>query len=160
VVQPDGKIVVAGGSRPGPVIRFALARYNPDGSLDPTFSGDGKLTTAFGDGWYQGQASAVALQPDGKLVAAGSSRSGRPVQFALARYNPDGSLDATFSGDGRQTTDFGGLDGGFDVIHDVVVQPDGRLVAAGTRPKRARFRVVSGAGRRSLPSTHRASNAA
>jgi uncharacterized delta-60 repeat protein len=118
--QSDGKIVTVGGSAGG----FALARYNPDGSLDTSFSDDGKQTTSFGDFDFVGRANGVALQPDGKIVVVGDS--GGPG-FALARYNPDGSLDTTFSEDGKQTTDFGA---GF--AEDVVVQPDGKIVAVGT----------------------------
>ena len=103
VVQPDGRIVVAGSNGFGPGSGFALARYLPDGSLDPTFSGDGKLTTNFPAGY--GRALGVALQPDGKIVAAGSAD-----QFAVARYNSDGTLDETFSGDGLQTVEFFGQD--------------------------------------------------
>ena len=86
---------------------FALARYNPNGSLDTSFSGDGKQTTDFGFGADDG-ATAVALQGDGKIVAVGRA-GGRATgnDFALARYNPNGSLDTSFSGDGKQTTDFG-----------------------------------------------------
>jgi uncharacterized delta-60 repeat protein len=113
---PDGKIVAVGEAGG----HFALARYNPDGSLDTSFSADGKQTTDFGGPDF---ASAVALQADGKIVAVGvGSRD-----FALARYNPNGSLDASFSGDGRQTTDFGG----FDQANAVALQGDGRIVAVG-----------------------------
>jgi uncharacterized delta-60 repeat protein len=85
---------------------FAVVRYNPNGLLDPTFSGDGKQLT-FG----LTEANAVALQANGKIVAAGSG----PAAFgasdpALARYNPNGTLDKTFSGDGRQITDFSGFE--------------------------------------------------
>ena len=104
-LQGDGKIVVVGTSATGSGGDFALARYNPNGSLDTSFSGDGKQTTDFG-GVGDG-ATGVALQADGKIVAVGSSRSGGG-DFALARYNPNGSLDTSFSGDGKQTTDFGG----------------------------------------------------
>ncbi len=84
---------------------FALARYNPNGSLDTSFSGDGRQTTDFGG--FDG-ANGVALQGDGKIVAVGDSGAGGTGDFALARYNPNGSLDPSFSGDGKQTTDFGG----------------------------------------------------
>ena len=84
---------------------FALARYNFDGSLDTTFSGNGKQLTKLPGA---GGATGVALQADGKIVAVGTeSGGGDPEAFAVARYNPDGSLDPTFSGDGKQTTDFG-----------------------------------------------------
>ncbi len=158
-LQGDGKIVAVG--RGGASGDFALARYNPNGSLDTSFSGDGRQTTDFGAAT---EASGVALQGDGKIVAVGRQRlaltatspspattptarstraspataSRRPTSgarlrrgapgwrsrrtarssrsagggggddFALARYNPNGSLDTSFSGDGKQTTDFGG----------------------------------------------------
>ena len=104
-IQGDGKIVAVGG---GGRRRhdFALARYNPNGSLDTSFSGDGKQTTDFGG---FDEANGVALQGDGKIVAVGAA-DGASDDFALARYNPNGSLDTTFSGDGKQTTDFGGFD--------------------------------------------------
>ena len=116
-IQTDGRIVAAGSSGPN----FALARYNTDGSLDRTFSGDGVETTDVGgsDG-----ARGLAIQADGKLVAAG--RSG--ADFALARYQPDGSPDSTFSTDGKQSTDFGGD----DYAMAVAIQPDGKIVAGGT----------------------------
>ena len=84
---------------------FALTRYNPNGSLDTSFSGDGKLTTDFGGAEH---AFAIALQADGKIIVAGRSTAGD--DFALARYNPNGSLDTGFSGDGKLTTNFGGAD--------------------------------------------------
>ncbi len=121
-LQGDGRIVAAGFAGSfgrGPADDFALARYNFDGSLDPSFSGDGKLTTNFAGNEGAG---AVAVQADGKLVVVGAGGD-----FALARYNPDGSLDTTFSGDGQQTTDFGALDG----ANGVAIQGDGKIVVAG-----------------------------
>ncbi|MGD2205983.1 MAG: hypothetical protein PVH17_04310, partial [Anaerolineae bacterium] len=118
---PDGKLVAAGSAgRSYYEDDFALARYNADGSLDTSFDGDGKVTTDFGGGDV---GSALVLQPDGKLVAAGESRD----NFALARYNADGSLDTSFDGDGKVTTDFGGI----DEVMAIVLQPDGKLVVAG-----------------------------
>jgi uncharacterized delta-60 repeat protein len=119
-LQPDGKIVAAGRSSGGD---FALARHNRDGSLDPSFSEDGRQTTDFG-GKRDG-ALAIALQPDGRIVAVGRSSAG---DFALACYKSDGSLDASFSEDGRQTTDFGST---LDEAAAVALQPDGKIVAAG-----------------------------
>jgi uncharacterized delta-60 repeat protein len=125
-IQADGKIVAAGLSGGGADIAdFALARYNPDGSLDLTFGGDGIVLTDFGalDG-----ANDIAIQADGKIVAAGTTLAGdNPFNFALARYNPDGSLDAAFDGDGRVLTDFGSGEG----AQDVGIQADGKIVAAG-----------------------------
>ena len=126
-IQVDGKIVAAGRSfQSGTGFDFALARYNPDGSLDTTFDGDGKVTTDFG-GFFD-QANAVVIQADGKIVVAGRSQSGTGVDFALARYNADGSLDITFDADGKITTDFAGS---FDEATGVVIQADGKFVVAG-----------------------------
>ena len=131
-LQADGKIVAVG----GPARDFALARYNPNGSLDTSFSGDGKQTTDFGGndvgapGWRS--------RRDGKIVAVGGD-VGPGDDFALARYNPNGTLDTSFSGDGKQTTDFGG----FDAANGVALQGDGKIVAVG-RPaarRRRRFRA-------------------
>jgi uncharacterized delta-60 repeat protein len=113
-VQPaDGKIVVAGDSRiPNTATNdFAVLRYKPDGTLDTTFSGDGRLITNFGG---SDQALDVAVQDDGKIVAVGQkcSNDGLTCDVALARYKPFGNLDPTFSGDGKQTNDFGGADNG------------------------------------------------
>ena len=125
VLQPDGKLVAAGRADNGGTYDFALARYNPDGSLDTSFDGDGKLTTDFSGG--VDSASALVLQPDGKLVAVGNTRNGSVYDFVLVRYNPDGSLDASFDGDGMVTTNFGGL----DFSSALILQPDGNLVVAG-----------------------------
>jgi uncharacterized delta-60 repeat protein len=122
-VQADGRIVVAG-RRDGD---FVLARYNSDGSLDSSLSGDGVQATDFGATAYAG---GVVIQADGRIVAAGQAGS----DFALARYNSDGSLDTAFSGDGMQTTDF---DGGYDFAQGVAVQADGIVVAGSSLPSDA-----------------------
>ena len=122
VLQPDGKAVVAGDSD----ANFALARYNPDGSLDTTFGSGGKVVTTFGG---RDQASAVVLQPDGKIVVAGQTDVNTSVDFALARYNPDGSLDGTFGTGGRVTTDFTGS--GNDIASAVALQFDGKMLVGG-----------------------------
>jgi uncharacterized delta-60 repeat protein len=125
--QADGKLVVVGGAGLGDDDpQFGLARYNLDGSLDTTFDGDGKVTTDFTGG--DDDAYSVALQSDGKIVAAGQSGGHNP-KFALARYDTDGSLDTTFSGDGKRTTDF---TDGYDSVYTVLVQPDDKILAAGT----------------------------
>ena len=125
-IQADGKIVAAGVGSSGRNDDFALARYNPDGSLDPSFDGDGRVAMDFHDS--SDQALGVAIQADGKIVAAGGSRSfGNPNDFALARYNTDGSLDPSFDGDGRLLTDFGASDLGYDVV----LQADGKILATG-----------------------------
>jgi uncharacterized delta-60 repeat protein len=133
-VLPDSKIVVAGLTQSSADDSFALARYNADGSFDPTFGGEGTVRTDFTPSSID-EGYSVALQADGKIVAAGIvgiPGSGTASDFALARYNPDGSLDPSFDGDGKVVTDFAaGTDGAFSVA----VQPDGKIVAAGiSRP--------------------------
>ncbi len=125
-VQADGRIVVAGSSGGD----AALVRYNPDGTLDATFDGDGIVKTDFGSS--SEVANAIGIQADGKLVIAGSSGN----DFALARYNPDGTPDTSsdadpgvhFGTDGEVTTDFGSLG---DAANALAIQPDGKFVAAG-----------------------------
>jgi uncharacterized delta-60 repeat protein len=130
-LQADGKVVVAGSYRSDTFdIDIALARYLPNGTLDASFSGDGKVLTDFEDGSVD-SAQALALQPDGKIVVAGTYVF-ISNDFALARYLPNGTLDASFSGDGKVLTDFGL--GNDDVAFAVALQPDGKIVVAGTSP--------------------------
>lgn len=129
-IQTNGKIVAAGYSNVPTTnsYDFALTRYNTNGSLDTTFSGDGRLITNFGG---DDIAFDVVVQPNGKIIATGlkcNAISGL-CDVALARYNSGGALDTTFSGDGKQTTDYGegqnGSNGG------LAIQPDGKIVVAG-----------------------------
>ena len=142
VIQSDGKIVAAGGAFPLFTFLgdFKVVRYNPDGSLDSSFGDGGIVTTTFlGQGSY---AFAVALQPDGKIIAAGtdfvnfSPEDSSDTDFALARYNSDGTPDATFNGDGQATTNFDGFN---DDAFSILVQPDGKLVAVGSAKNPANF---------------------
>jgi uncharacterized delta-60 repeat protein len=108
---------------------FALARYNADGSLDESFGDDGKVTTDFG-GDTEDAATAMLIQPDNKIVAAGTTGPELFAvrDFALTRYLADGTLDPSFGGDGKITTDFSGSD---DVSRDLAIQADGKLIAGG-----------------------------
>jgi len=126
--QPDGKIVVAGSSAitNGAPADFALVRYNTDGSLDTSFNSTGKVTTDFfGDADY---AQHVTLQSDGKLVVAGFATDAGQTVFAVARYNTDGSLDASFNGTGKVTTAFGTNNA---QATSVAVQTDGSIIVSG-----------------------------
>ena len=130
-VQADGKTVVAGWARGSTTGQdFAVVRYNADGSLDTSFDGDGKVTTSFGGSFVPETANAVAVQPDGKIIAAGFTGAFGPPEFALVRYNADGSLDATFDGDGKLITDAGGASGN-DTAYAIALQADGKIVVAG-----------------------------
>ena len=129
-IQDDGKIVAAGYvvnevTRSFQPSRFALARYNSDGTLDRTFGGNGKVTTRVAS---RAKASAVAIQPDGKIVAAGLAWKDHRFVFALARYNTNGSLDRTFGDDGTLTTFFNFPMG----ETDLAIQPDGKIVLVGS----------------------------
>ncbi len=138
-VQPDGKIVVAGSDDPvdGTAFsQFVLARYNPDGSLDPSFGLDGIATTVVPSPAGQlpdAAANALAILPDGDLLAGGSTAwhdglGDEASQFALVRYTPRGALDPTFGTGGivrSGESSYSSLDG-------LTVQPDGRIVAAGS----------------------------
>ncbi|MGH2667728.1 MAG: delta-60 repeat domain-containing protein, partial [bacterium] len=128
-IQPDGKIVAAGRGSGDSGSDFALARYNPDGTLDASFGGDGTLTTDLG-GTASDVAHALAIEPGGKIVAAGYSSVGDSADFALARYNPDGTLDTSFGGDGTLTTDFAG---GYDESAALALQGDKVVVAGRTQ---------------------------
>jgi len=112
-IQADGKIVVAGDSSSS----AALARYNPNGTLDASFGSGGRLIAANFSG-----ATAVALQADGKIVITAKDGG----HFGLVRFNPDGTLDPSFGSNGRVTTDFGSLFGP-DCLG---IQADGKIVAA------------------------------
>ncbi len=131
--QPNGKVVAVGDSyEPGtPADRFVLARYTRSGALDQTFGTGGKVTTEFGRS--SSAALAVALQPDGRIVAAGAVSGGPTgVDIALARYTANGSLDPTFGVGGRVVTD---LQSPFQAASAMVIQPDGKLVVSGyTKP--------------------------
>ncbi|MGW1770227.1 calcium-binding protein [Streptomyces sp. NPDC002104] len=126
-VQPDGKILAVGLSGGA---GFALARLNPNGGPDPSFGGDGTVVAGFAPafpGDAGGQATGLALQPDGRFVAVGHVGS-TAFDFGVARYLSNGSLDPSFSGDGMATADFGGTDFG----RAVAVRSDGAVVAAGS----------------------------
>ncbi|MCP3993689.1 MAG: hypothetical protein GY722_01290, partial [bacterium] len=126
-LQDDGKILVAGYSWNGGNSYFALTRYNADGSLDTSFDTDGMVTTAIGSSTDYGQS--VTLQDDGKILVAGYSWNGGNNDFALTRYNADGSLDTSFDTDGMVTTAIGSGD---DYGYSMTVQSDGKILVAGT----------------------------
>ncbi len=126
-LQSDGKIVMAGESNVGTAKDFAIVRYNGNGTLDSTFGSSGKVTTAIGTSNDSGYS--LALQSDGKIVVAGSSfNSSSYYDFAIVRYNSNGSLDTTFDYDGKITMDLGNAGDGFS---SVVIQTDNKIVAAG-----------------------------
>ncbi|MEO8071917.1 MAG: FG-GAP-like repeat-containing protein [Acidobacteriota bacterium] len=150
VLQPDGKILCAGTGEPNQqttLTDFVIARFNPNGSLDGTFGTNGKVSTDF-DGSYD-FASSIALQPDGRFVVAGVANGrlenrletklrinydgfaiGSPTtsDFAVARYNPNGSLDLSFGTGGKGQTD---IFGSLDAATKVLILPNGNILALG-----------------------------
>lgn len=144
-IQADGKVVVSGiANSTDTTGDFGLVRYNTNGALDTTFGGDGTVKTNFPASTTSDldQAFAVAIQADGKIVAAGAAAFDNPgagtdpddSDFGLARYNQNGTLDATFGTGGMVTTNFS-VDNDDPDSHDnafgIVIQADGRIVAAG-----------------------------
>ncbi len=128
-LQADGKIVVAGWANTGPA-NYMVARLTADGHLDPSFGSGGWVLTDIADD--TDQAYAVVVQADGKIIAAGRSLVGNDYDFSAVRYNPDGSLDTTFNGDGKVT--FGYSDIGPDnneACYDAALDGSGRLVMVG-----------------------------
>ena len=141
-LQPDGKIILAGYSSGTSSNDFALARLQSNGSLDASFGDGGKTTTDFGNGSYD-YAAGLCLEPNGKILVVGDASypvgSGFADDFAVARYNPNGSLDTSFGTAGMLLTPIGSRD---DRAQDCLAQPDGKIVVAGysedpTRPNAA-----------------------
>lgn len=128
-VQPDGKILVGGEIYdPGTAVSdFGLVRYNPDGSLDSSFGSGGTATADLGGAGYYDWINAVAVSPDGKIVAAGAADNGTYYNLAVARWNPDGTLDTSFDGDGMVTSDFGN----YEEADALLIGPDGKIWAGG-----------------------------
>jgi uncharacterized delta-60 repeat protein len=142
IVQPDGKILVVGGAFPLFTFLgdFALVRYNANGSLDPSFGNGGIIRTRFAAGGSY--AYGATLQPDGKIIAAGtvfvdfSTDDSSNTDFALVRYNSDGTFDQTFGNGGGVMTDFDGFN---DDSYTVLIQPDAKIVAVGSAKNPAHY---------------------
>jgi uncharacterized delta-60 repeat protein/uncharacterized repeat protein (TIGR01451 family) len=115
VVQPDQKIVLSGFATNGSERQWAFARFNADGSLDPTFDQDGKVVLDLGS---TSEAFKVALQSDNKIVAVGDSRPQNSLDFTIVRLNQDGTLDNSFGNNGVVRVDFGNSDRAIDVAID------------------------------------------
>ena len=117
-VQNDGKIVIGGYID----VSLALVRYNSDGTIDSSFNGNGIRYIDVGSG---AALNSIALQSDNKIIAGGYIFNGSNNEFAMARFNTDGSLDSSFDADGFQTTDFGGVG---DTQTSLALQSDGKII--------------------------------
>ncbi len=129
--QSDGKIVAVGFAHNGTNKDFAIARYNPNGSLDGSFGTGGRVLTDFG---ADDEARAVTIQSDGKIVVAGLASVSGAYDFAVARYTPNGMLDRNFGAilnqhdrSGQKTTNMGAT----DIAHAVAIDSNNRIVVAG-----------------------------
>ena len=125
-VQGDDKILIAATLSNGTNFDFALARYTSGGSLDSSFDSDGIVTTAVGSG--DDFATAMAVQPDGKILAAGLFSNGTDNDIGLVRYNADGSLDTSFGSNGKTTTSISANE---DFPSTIGLQEDGKILVAG-----------------------------
>jgi len=128
MLQPDGKIIIAGQSFDGSGTAIMLIRYHANGTLDNTFDSDGIVITDLSAD--DNAANSIALQPDGKIII-GVEHIGTvvvPGDFIVIRYNADGTIDTSFDSDGMTITD---LDGENNVCKAVSIQPDGKIIAAG-----------------------------
>jgi len=126
-IQADGKIVVVGACGTTTSRDFCVARFEPTGALDTTFSTDGKVITQVGAG--NSDAYAVALQSDGKIVVAGQCGIVGARDFCLVRYNPNGTVNANFGDNGQVITAVGTGD---DALEGMAIQSDGKIVVVGT----------------------------
>ncbi len=124
-VQPDGKIIVAGYCTDAGKDRFCLARYQANGSLDPGFGASGKVIIPIGSDNSWGYA--LALQPDGKIVVAGSCGSGLSIYACIARYQSNGALDTGFGASGKVISTLGSSPS----TNAIALQSDGKIVVAG-----------------------------
>ena len=124
-VQADGKIVVGGIASSGVVFGLSLARYDANGSLDSGFGNNGLIIVG---GNNLGEAVDVLMQPDGKIVAVGSINFSNSKDFAVLRFNPDGSPDGSFGINGKVLTAVSDFS---DVAMAGALQPDGKIVVAG-----------------------------
>jgi uncharacterized delta-60 repeat protein len=133
ILQPDGKILVGGYLNVAYHRNdFAVGRFNSDGTVDTSFGSGGRVTTSFNGG--HDEIHALALQPDGKIVAVGQATDGWSNYYsALARYDANGNPDTSFGNNGKVTTDFSPNDGNkYHRFYAVAIQPDGKILAAGT----------------------------
>ena len=127
--QPDGKLIVVGDRSNGGLSDFAILRYLATGSLDPNFDQDGLVITNFGNEFDM--ANSVAIQPDGKIVVAGVTGPYSGItHLAISRYYPNGGLDISFGNNGLLIIP---NNGGTLGVHDIAIQPDGKIVVVGER---------------------------
>ncbi len=122
-LQPDGKVILAGGCYSSQISGFCALRYNNDGSLDASFGSNGTVSSNFGSA-----ANAIAVQPNGKLLLIGACFNGSNDDFCAIRYHPNGLIDTSFGVDGKVVTAIGGAS---DQAVKIALQADGKAVVVG-----------------------------
>ncbi len=126
--RPDGRLLIVGSATLDSTKAFSAVQLLPDGNPDPAFDLDGLMIRSLGPD--EETAYAVAAYPDGRTVLAGIASSGiNENDFALLRLLPNGARDASFGANGQVRTDF---DGGDDFVDAVMIQPDGKVIVAGS----------------------------
>ncbi len=134
-IQDDGKILATGyvtsAVGANDYLDFALVRYNEDGSLDNSFDSDGIVMTYFdaNSASFQEISATLAIDSDGKIIVAGSLATESQENFAMVRYNEDGSIDLTFDSDGFFLEDMGSV---HEAIFQIALQADGKILALGS----------------------------
>ncbi len=123
-IQPDGKILAGGSVSNGPTIQFAVMRFLSNGSPDASFGNNGLVTLVVGTYAYLKD---ILIQPNGQIVLAGEAMINGDFDFALARYNSNGTLDLTFNG-GIKVVDFNND----EYLKAISLQPDGKILLAGS----------------------------
>ncbi len=131
IISPNGNILITGSvnSNTNDYLDFLLAQFNTDGTPTASFGDNGVITTAVGT--WSDEATSIALQPDGKIILGGSyyyNNGDHNLDFALVRYNADGSLDDSFGNGGKVSTELGG---DFDNLESLAVLPNGKILAGG-----------------------------
>jgi uncharacterized delta-60 repeat protein len=125
-IQSDGKILLGGSCKNGSNINFCIARFNSDGTLDTTFGTRGKVIQLIGTSHDGG--NSLAIQSDGKILLGGSCKNGSNIDFCIARFNFDGTLDTTFGSSGKVIQPIGSS---HDWGRSLVIQPDGKILLGG-----------------------------
>ncbi len=128
-LQPDGKIIIAGIFSVNGFRQMLLIRYKANGNLDQDFGTDGILIKTFLSGYHMVTLNSIILQPDGKIVIAGSSSPQYDIFMALARFESNGSVDIAFGKEGKVLTDFQTDE---SAATSVLLQPDGKIIATGS----------------------------
>jgi uncharacterized delta-60 repeat protein len=127
-IQPDGKILLGGYCINGSDWDFCIARFEINGSPDPSFGTGGKVIQSISTGSSNDYGQSLAIQSDGKILLGGYCDNGSNYDFCIARFNPNGSLDPSFGTGGKVIQPIGSSD---DYAYSLAIQPDGKILLGG-----------------------------